>query len=261
MKLTPIGVNSFNFPAQIAPFVLGAHIFDSSCSPQARVFYSDKEQGFFIKSAAKDALKYEAELTRYFHSKGLAARVLLYLSDEKDWLVTEKITGDDCTAAKYLADPQRLCDILAERLYILHQTDFDGCPVQNHTERYAAIARKNYHAGKYDKTLFPDNWGYKTAEDAYKVIQKSGGQLQTNTLLHGDYCLPNIILGDWRFSGFIDLDSGGVGDRHVDLFWGIWTLFFNLKTDRYRQRFIDGYGRDKVDEEALHVVAAYEVFR
>jgi kanamycin kinase len=44
------------------------------------------------------------------------------------------------------------------------------------------------------------------------------------------------------------------------LFWGAWTLFFNLKTDQYRQRFIDCYGRDKVDDELLRVVAACEVF-
>ena len=79
-------------------------------------------------------------------------------------------------------------------------------------------------------------------------------------LLHGDYCLPNIILNGWKLSGFIDVGSGGVGDRHIDIFWGAWTLWFNLKTDRYRSRFLDAYGRDKADEEILAVIAAAEVF-
>jgi hypothetical protein len=61
--------------------------------------------------------------------------------------------------------------------------------------------------------------------------------------------------------GFIDLGSGGVGDRHVDVFWAVWTLFFNLKTDRYRERFIDAYGREKINEDMLRVVAAIEVFK
>jgi kanamycin kinase len=92
------------------------------------------------------------------------------------------------------------------------------------------------------------------------VINTKCHLLSSDTLLHGDYCLPNIILNDWSFSGFIDLDSGGVGDRHLDIFWGIWTLFFNLKTDKYRERFIDAYGRENVDEERLRIVAACEVF-
>ena len=31
-------------------------------------------------------------------------------------------------------------------------------------------------------------------------------------------------------------------------------------TDKYRQRFIDAYGRNSVDEDMLRVVAAAEVF-
>ena len=86
------------------------------------------------------------------------------------------------------------------------------------------------------------------------------GALKSDTLLHGDYCLPNIMLDDWRFSGFIDLGNGGVGDRHVDIFWGVWTLFYNLKTHKYADRFLDAYGREAVDRDALMAIAAAEVF-
>ena len=68
------------------------------------------------------------------------------------------------------------------------------------------------------------------------------------------------MLDNWRFSGFIDVGNGGIGDRHVDLFWGAWTLGFNLGTDMYRDRFFDAYGRDKINEEKMKVIAAAEVF-
>ena len=84
--------------------------------------------------------------------------------------------------------------------------------------------------------------------------------LKCDTLLHGDYCLPNIILDDWKFSGFIDLGNGGVGDRHVDIFWGIWTLFYNFKTFDYTKRFMEVYGKDKIDTDTLRLIAAIEVF-
>ena len=56
------------------------------------------------------------------------------------------------------------------------------------------------------------------------------------------------------------MDHGGVGERHIDLYWGAWSLRFNLKTDAYRQRFFDAYGRDLVNEEILRVIAAAETF-
>jgi kanamycin kinase len=260
MKLTPTTLDLNAVPQELHLYIKNATCFDSSCSPEARVTFIHKDGGYFLKEATKGSLKTESEMTTYFHSKRLAPAVVAYVSGDKDYLLTEKVQGDDCTTAKYTEQPERLCDITAERLAMLHSLDFTDCPVPNHTERYISRAKANYKAGHYDATLFPDNWGYASAEEAANVINTKGHLMQTDTLLHGDYCLPNIILNDWVFSGFIDVDCGGVGDRHVDLFWGIWSLFFNLKTDKYHDRFIDAYGRDKVDEERLRVVAACEVF-
>ena len=91
-------------------------------------------------------------------------------------------------------------------------------------------------------------------------MRENGENLHPEVLLHGDYCLPNIILNGWDFSGFIDLDCAGVGDRHIDLFWGVWTLFYNLKTNAYYDRFLDVYGRELIEPELLRTVAAFEVF-
>jgi kanamycin kinase len=260
MTLTPIELNITDCPAEFRPVLSGAKLFDSSCSPEARVIFIDKDSGYFLKSAPKGSLEREAAMTRCFHGKGLAADVLTYISDERDWLLTEKIKGDDCTAAKYLEQPERLAEILGGRLALLHSLDYADCPIQNHTERYLERVEYNKRSDIYDKSHFPDSFGYRGAEEAWAVVESHGHLLKTDTLLHGDYCLPNVILDDWRFSGFIDLDNGGVGDRHVDVFWGAWTLWFNLKTDKYRQRFFDAYGREKIDDEMLRVVAACEVF-
>jgi kanamycin kinase len=40
----------------------------------------------------------------------------------------------------------------------------------------------------------------------------------------------------------------------------MWSLGFNLKTDAYRERFLDAYGRETVNEEMFRVIAACEVF-
>ena len=260
MQRKLIAADPLCFPEVFRPLLAGAAVYDSSCSPAARVYFIDRDGGFYLKRAAKGSLQREAQMTGFFHEKGLGARVLAYESLECDWLLTERVRGEDCLHEAYLGDPKRLCDVTATLLRQLHETDTAGCPVADRTGEYLAQARGNYAAGRFDKTLFPDNWGYASAEEAWQVLEAGAPYLRTDTLLHGDYCLPNIMLDHWQLSGLIDLDSGGVGDRHVDLFWGIWSLQFNLKTDAWRERFLDAYGREKVQPELLRVIAAAEVF-
>lgn len=260
MNRVPIKPALDLIPSQFHPLLSGASLYDSSCSPEARVYYIDKDGGFFLKSAPKNTLREEAELTRFFHSRQLSAAVLAYENLEQDWLLTRRIPGEDCLAPMYLEDPVRLCDTTARLLRMLHDTEHSGCPVPDLTAQRLNVARHNYETGHFDRSLFPDNWGYASPEEALRVMEENAGYLKSDTLLHGDYCLPNIILEDWKFSGFIDLAGGGVGDRHMDLFWGIWSLSFNLKTDRYRDRFLDAYGRADVEEDLLRAVAAIEVF-
>ena len=63
-----------------------------------------------------------------------------------------------------------------------------------------------------------------------------------------------------RTSAFIDVGSGGIGDRHLDLYWGCWSLNFNLKDSRWCSRFLDAYGRDHFDPEILKAISAFEAF-
>lgn len=255
---TEVDINSY--PDAFKSLLLNADVFDSSCSPEARVIFIDKDSGYYLKSAAKGTLKREADMTSFFNSKGLGAKVLEYLNGEMDWLLTERVLGEDCTHSQYIDDPKRLCDLTATLLRQLHETDHSGCPVPDRTGEYLATVKNNYQNGIYDSSLFPDNWGYTSADEAWNVISKNGHLLKSDTLIHGDYCLPNIMLDNWNFSKFIDVGNGGVGDRHIDLFWGAWTLFFNLKTDEYRERFFDAYGRDAFEPDMIRVIAAAEVF-
>ena len=247
-------------PWEVRELVGKAPVWDSSCSPEARVYYVERTGGCYVKRAARGSLAREAAMTRYFHELGLGAEVLLCFSGEDDWLVTAAVPGEDGVSDTHLADPQQLCDVTAAALRALHECDFASCPVQDRTAEYLAFAEEGYRAGRFDASLFTGGFAFSSAKEAHDVLEEGKGELRSRVLLHGDYCLPNIMLNAWRVSGFIDVGCGGVGDRHIDLFWGVWTFAFNLKTDRYRARFLDAYGRDKVNEELLRVVAAAEVF-
>ena len=260
MKKTLLKQIPNEIPQDIYRLIFSAKIYDSSCSSQAKVYFIEKDDGYYLKCSDKGTLEKERKMTEYFSIKGIGAEVLSYISDDKDWLLTTAILGEDCVYEEYLMNPKRLCDTIAYELRRLHETDYTDCPIPNRTAEYLAEAERNYYTEKYDSSHFPDSFGYHSAKEAYDVLMEGKEALQSKVLLHGDYCLPNIILNNWKLSGFIDVGSGGVGDRHIDIFWGIWTLWYNLKTNQYRERFLDAYGRDKVDESILKIIAAVEVF-
>ena len=207
MQRKPISLNWDEIPSEFHSFLQDAGVFDSSCSKAARVWFLDKDSGFYLKTAPKGSLEKEASLTSFFHTKGLGAEVLTYESRDADWMLTRRVPGEDCTWQPYKDNPVRLCDTTAELLRMLHETPFTGCPVPHRTSDYLAAAKRNYQQKVYDVSLFPDTWGYATPEEAWKVVEETGRYLKTDTLLHGDYCLPNIMLDNWHFTGFIDLDK------------------------------------------------------
>ena len=254
MKRTEIRLNPDDYPERFRRLLDGATVYDSSCSNEARVIFIDKDCGYYLKSSKKGSLEKEAKLDAFFASKGLGANVVEYFSGDKDWLLTERVHGEDCTHIEYLSDPERLCDTIAKLLRELHELDHSGCPII-HSDGYFETVEKNFKSGMFDREFFDGS-----ADEAFRLVRENKHLFKSDTLLHGDYCLPNIMLDNWCFSGFIDLGNGGVGDRHVDIFWGAWTLNFNLKTDKYRERFLDAYGRDKIEAEMLRVIAAAEAF-
>ena len=68
------------------------------------------------------------------------------------------------------------------------------------------------------------------------------------TLIHGDFCLPNILASDNKIVGFIDLGDAGIGDPWRDYAWCIWSLEYNLKTNEYTPLLLEKLGIE-FDEE------------
>ena len=64
-----------------------------------------------------------------------------------------------------------------------------------------------------------------------------------NKLVHGDFCLPNIIINkENHVEGFIDTGLLGLGDPLIDYEWCIWSFEYNLKTNKYTKLLIDKLG-------------------
>ena len=258
MKKVPIKIKEGEYPKAFSNLLEDARIYDESCSDAARVIFINKDEGYYLKRSKKGELFNESELTKYFYKKHLGTEVLMYLSEDSDYLLTRRVKGEDATSREYIENPKRLCETLAEILRMLHEKDASDCPFDRR-ESYIKSIDENYKKGMFDNSL--TSFTKKLSrEEAYRISCEGKDLMKNDVLIHGDYCLPNIMLDNWKLSSFIDLGNGGKGDRHIDLFWGAWSLWFNTGEEKYGERFLDAYGREKIDFDMIRIISAMECF-
>ncbi|MCA0758172.1 aminoglycoside 3'-phosphotransferase [Paenibacillus sp. N4] len=233
MKKTEVSFDIGTSPPAIARYMQSAAIYDSSCSETARTLFVKGAQSAFLKISPKGTLEREYKMTDFLHSFQAAPKAIAYESDSAyDYLLTEVVSGDDGAEQLHLENPEKLAAVFGQYLKMLHSLPVEGCPYRNRTTE---LLNDAINKGIDLSAVH---------EIAYSPVD--------NVIIHGDYCLPNIIMDHFAFKGFIDLGDGGVGDRHNDLYWGLWTLRYNLKTDKYKDIFLDAYGREKIDAAGLN---------
>ncbi len=256
MKKHKIEINIHDYPVELHEFLQSDNVYDSSCSSNAKTLYCDS--GYYIKIDDSGELAVEAKLDELFHRIGLGVEVIRYLSEDKDYLVTKSAVGEDLT--HHLDNPQMLCDLLADSLRFLHSQPIENAPISSRLQRYLDSANGDFSGGYYDESVLMDRFKVDSKQEAWDIMQSNKSRLSASTMIHGDACLPNIICDNSNCCSFIDLSMAGVGDKHIDLYWAIWSLEYNLKTDQYTDYFLDRYGRENFDIDMLKVIAAFELF-
>jgi len=71
-----------------------------------------------------------------------------------------------------------------------------------------------------------------------------------NVLIHGDYCLPNVLVEDGKLSGLVDVGLAGLNNPEVDLAAGVWTLQYNYGPGHARA-FLEAYGWPPMSDQAI----------
>lgn len=210
------------------------------------------EDGLYLKIAGAGNLCRAARMQEYLAEHGFSSRVLAYDSAERDVLLMEPVAGESGIAPRYLSDPARLSTVFGESLRQLHDLDAAECPYPRRLDDLIGQWDTASFDGDHLALLSPWIGGSDPLRAGREIADRAGILVQ-DTVIHGDYCLPNIMLRDWSLAGFVDVSEGGVGDRHYDLAWGLWTLAFNTGSAACGDRFLDAYGRDAVDGDRLRL--------
>lgn len=251
MNLIPIKINIEEYPEKIRKYLSDAMIFDSSCHSDAKVIFSDK--GFYVKSAESGSLSVEYKMAEIFYKAGLGVKVMDYLSEEKDFFVTESADGKDLT--HFTEDEEFVLDIMIKAAKELHGKEIQNIGFSHAYSYYTGFTAPDKEAVI---TEFTEFLGIHSTENAFDTIKKQTGIFKCDTLIHGDMCLPNVIVNDKKDITFIDVALSGMGDKHMDIYWAMWSLWFNLKSTVYAERFSALYGKENINYDALKLIAAIE---
>lgn len=254
MKKTEIQINISDFPKELHPYLAGVRIYDSSSNPKMKVYYLSN--GYYLKCAEPGTLQREVLMADWFYKQGLGVEIILYISKGQDYMLTRAAEGEDCLS--FLDHPEKLCAILAGAMKMLHSRPLPNLPLSvSYESCQAALASGK---GDYDGSILMPRFMIASKEEAWAIMQENKHRLKCDTLIHGDFCLPNVMVKNGKFTCFIDFAMAGLGDKHVDLYWALWSLQHNLGTEKYTDYFLDLYGRKNFEYEMIKVIAAFEAF-
>jgi kanamycin kinase len=77
-----------------------------------------------------------------------------------------------------------------------------------------------------------------------------GVRKRGHVLIHGDYCLPNVLVQDGKLSAVVDVGLAGLGNPDVDLAAALWTLDYNFGAG-FGRPFLEAYGWPPMSDEAI----------
>ena len=250
-----VSIQLADYPESLRLFLENSKAYDTSSHSGAKVLYLDR--GYYLKIDSKGSLHQEAQRIKWFVKENLGVPLIQYISADKDYLLTKAADGLDAT--HFLQEPEKICQAAAAALRELHQLRPADCPSSPRLASYQKVTQEGYRPPHFTPDAFSMHFGISSQEEACQLIQEKGHLLTENAFIHGDACLPNIILTeDGNFSSFIDVGLAGIADKHIDIFWFLWSLHYNLGSTAYGDIFLDYYGRDQVDQETVRLVAALE---
>ncbi|GAB3716436.1 phosphotransferase [Nocardiopsis oceani] len=215
-------------------------------------------------------LELEAVRSDWLGGSGLTTpRLLEHGSDDRGrgfrWTVSAHVPGTAAHEPVAVREHPRLVERLAEVADRIHRSSpgpvVEARPLDGILER----ARDRVASGLVERSW--RGTGRSDADPARalaaveRLVERAGRLPEVVT--HGDFCLPNVLITPAGAWGLVDLGKAGPADPHTDLAAMVGSLRNRLNPhfgEADVDRFLDSYGRNRVDPELLYLHSEVDAF-
>jgi aminoglycoside phosphotransferase len=138
----------------------------------------------------------------------------------------------------------------AKALKQLHSLVIDKDALHQDLTSRVLQARYNIENDLVDTSyLQPENQGI-SFDKLFKNLMAIQPTTHEQVFTHGDYCFDNLIFDMEKFSGFIDLDKGGVADKYQDIALAVRSIRDDLDESLVDLFFVE-YGLSEIDHRKI----------
>ena len=222
----------------------GVHLYlvSNACQPDR-----------YLKIASREIhrdLRPEAERLRWLWHKLPVPEVYYYGEDAgRQFLYISGISGIDTSSDAARAQPLLAVRLLATGLRLIHSVDAHECPFDHRLDVTIEAVRQRIALGLIDEHDLSTGCQGRSVLAVFDELLATRPTHEDLVFVHGDYCLPNIMVSfqEQRVTGFVDWGDAGVADRHQDLALCQHSIKRNLGS-QWVEPFFAAYGLSDVDE-------------
>ncbi|WP_422657588.1 aminoglycoside 3'-phosphotransferase [Paenibacillus sp. EC2-1] len=177
---------------------------------------------------------------------------------EFEYLLTEEVLGTPVSNITHQNGISKAIRLAAQGLRTIHEVPIIDCPFDNCLPVMLEKVQRNVKTGSINEEKLKRRFGIKNVESTLVEIHKYAMDLTEDLVfIHGDYSMPNIIIGNGQMTGYLDLGHCGIGERYYDLAVAEKSIIMNFGK-RYVDLFYNTYGLDIIDPEKVRYFQVIE---
>lgn len=209
-----------------------------------------------------ESLLHEAEILQWLEDKFAVPRVLFAEKNEYyEFLLLSEINGLPSFAEELREKTDIIIREIARSLRLLHAIPIDDCPFDERLAKKLSVIEKKISANEIDESDFEPEYAHCSIQALYTRLLDVRSDIEEDLVFtHGDFCMPNVLINETKFSGFIDMGRAGISDRYQDIALMLRSLKHNGFNDEHCALFLREYGITQPDYRKIEVYTLIDEF-